>query len=62
MQLLVPSMVCDGCVSVVKTAILGVDPAATVQINLATKAVSVDTQIEADVVKQAITAAGHTLG
>ncbi|MGD1919631.1 MAG: heavy-metal-associated domain-containing protein [Pleurocapsa sp.] len=55
----VPSMVCDGCVSVVKEAILTHEPEAKVDINLDTKQVVVDTQASETSIKQIITAAGH---
>lgn len=58
-HLKVPSMVCDGCVSVVKEAILTHEPKATVNIDLDTKQVVVDTQASEASIKQIITAAGH---
>ncbi len=59
LQLSVPSMMCDGCASTVKTAITALDPAATVQVNLTTKLVSIETQAAEAAVKAAIVAAGH---
>jgi len=55
----VPSMVCDGCVSTVKDAILTHEPKAKVEIDLDTKQVDVDTDASAASIKQIITAAGH---
>ena len=58
-NLKVPSMVCDGCVSIVKEAILTHEPEAKVSIDLDTKQVTVDTQASEASIKQVITAAGH---
>ena len=60
-NLLVPSMVCDGCVTVVKEAIINQEPQAKVEINLDTKQVKVDTNASEESIKQIITAAGHTV-
>ena len=60
-NLLVPSMVCDGCVTVVKEAIINQEPQAKVEINLDTKQVKVDTNASEASIKQIITAAGHTV-
>ncbi|MDJ0571168.1 MAG: heavy-metal-associated domain-containing protein [Pleurocapsa sp. MO_192.B19] len=60
-NLQVPSMVCDGCVTVVKEAITTHEPEAKVQINLDTKQVSVETNASEASIKQAIVAAGHTV-
>ncbi|MEM8832725.1 MAG: heavy-metal-associated domain-containing protein [Cyanobacteria bacterium P01_G01_bin.19] len=57
----VPSMVCDGCVSTVESAILTHEPEAKVDINLDTKEVKVDTGASEESIKQIITAAGHTV-
>ena len=60
-NLKVPSMVCDGCVSTVKDAILTHEPQAKVNIDLDTKQVKVDTDASEASIKQIITAAGHTV-
>ncbi len=60
-KLKVPSMVCDGCVSTVKDAILTHEPKAKVEIDLDTKQVSVDTDASEASIKQVITAVGHTV-
>ena len=60
-NLLVPSMVCDGCVKVVQEAILNQEPKAKVEINLDTKQVKVDTNASEASIKQIIIAAGHTV-
>ena len=57
----VPSMVCDGCVSTVESAIITHEPEAKVDINLATKEVKVDTEASKESISQIITAAGHTV-
>jgi copper chaperone len=61
LQLTVSSMVCDGCVETVTKAVKAIDPAATVQVNLETKSVTIDTQVSETSVKDAITATGHTV-
>ncbi|MCC0179313.1 heavy-metal-associated domain-containing protein [Waterburya agarophytonicola K14] len=58
-NLKVPSMVCDGCVSSIETAILTHEPEAKVSINLDTKEVTVDTEASETSIKQIITAAGY---
>ena len=58
-NLKVPSMVCDGCVSTVKDAILTHEPKAKVDIDLDRKKVTVDTEASEASIKQIITAAGH---
>ncbi|MEM7758165.1 MAG: heavy-metal-associated domain-containing protein [Cyanobacteria bacterium P01_A01_bin.40] len=60
-NLQVPSMVCDGCVTVVKEAIITAEPNAKVEINLDTKQVTVDSQASEASIRQVITAAGHTV-
>ncbi|MGF1588885.1 MAG: heavy-metal-associated domain-containing protein [Pleurocapsa sp.] len=60
-NLKVPSMVCDGCVTIVKEAIVTHEPNAIVNINLDLKQVIVDTQASEASIKQVITAAGHTV-
>ena len=52
-------MVCDGCVSTVKEAILTHEPKAKVEIDLDTKQVKVDTEASEASIKQVITAVGH---
>ena len=60
-NLQVPSMVCDGCVSVVKNAIINAEPNAKVEINLATKQVTVESQSSEADLREIITEAGHTV-
>lgn len=57
----VPSIVCDGCVSLVKNAILSKEPKAQVEINLDNKIVKVDSQASETTIRQIIIAAGHTV-
>ena len=59
MNLKVPSMVCEGCVTAIKDAITGHEPNAKVEVNLDTKQVTVDTEASEESIKQVITAVGH---
>lgn len=61
MNFKVPSMVCDGCVTTVKEAILAQEPNAKVDIDLNTKQVKVDTEASQESIEQVVTAAGHTV-
>ncbi|MEM7590875.1 MAG: heavy-metal-associated domain-containing protein [Cyanobacteria bacterium P01_A01_bin.83] len=58
-NLKVPSIVCDGCVTTIKDAILTAEPKAKVDIDLGTKQVSVDTEASEASIRQVITAVGH---
>lgn len=60
-SLQVPSMVCDGCVDVVKDAIISQEPTAQIEINLETKNVKVSTQASEASIREIIIAAGHTV-
>lgn len=60
-ELKVPSMVCEGCVTAVTDAIHGHEPDSKVEIDLNTKQVSVDTEASEESIKQVITAIGHTV-
>ena len=61
MNFKVPSMVCEGCVTTVKDAILTHEPNAKVDIDLDTKQVTVDTEASEASIQQVITAVGHTV-
>ena len=54
-------MVCEGCVDTVKNAIAKKDASAEVAIDLETKKVAVETDRPTTDIKEAITAAGHTV-
>lgn len=60
-NLKVPSMVCEGCVTTVKEAILTHEPNAKVDIDLNSKQVKVDTEASRESIEQVVTAAGHTV-
>lgn len=61
LSITVPSMVCQGCADTVTNAIKTSDPKAGVNVDLATKQVTVDTSTSEANVKQAIEATGHTI-
>ena len=58
-ELQVPSIMCDGCVSAVTAGIHKQDPNAKVIANVETKQIKVETAIDAASVRQAILDAGH---
>lgn len=58
-QFHIPKMSCGGCVASVTKAVKGVDAGANVYADLATKLVTVDTQVAPAVLASAITAAGY---
>ena len=58
-NLKVPSIVCDGCVTTIKDAILTAEPNAKVDIDIDTKQVSVETGASEESIRQLITAVGH---
>lgn len=59
MQLKVPSMVCEACAQAVTQAVQSVDAGAKVSIDLASKAVTVESAASLEAVQQAIAEAGH---
>ena len=60
-NLKVPSMVCDACVTAVTKAIATQEPEAKIEIDLDNKQVTVETAASEESIKQAIIAAGHTV-
>ena len=56
----VPDMSCGHCVGSVTKAIMNLDSAARVEVDLPNKTVSVETTADAAVVSKAIEAAGYT--
>ena len=58
MQLSVPDMTCGHCKASVETALVALDPAATVQVDLAARRVAVDTSASAAQVIAALQDAG----
>lgn len=61
LQLTVPNMACSACSDTITKAIKAIAPAATVQADLKTKQVNVETQATEAEIKQAITDAGYTV-
>ena len=58
-QLTVEDMSCGHCIGRVTQAVQGVDPAASVDIDLPSKRVSIDSQADLDRIVAAIDAAGY---
>lgn len=58
-ELNVPSIVCDGCVSTITASIQQQDSSAKVAADVETKQVRVETTADAASIRQAILAAGH---
>ncbi len=61
LQINVPDMACGACASTITKAITALDATAIVEPDLTTKWISITTQAEAGVVKEAIAAAGYTV-
>lgn len=55
----VPDMSCGHCVGSVTKAIKSVDSAATIDVDLGNKTVSVETAVDASAISEAIEAAGY---
>jgi copper chaperone len=55
----VPDMTCGHCAKAVTAAVHAVDPAASVDVDLRTKLVTVDSGAEADALSDAIRQAGY---
>lgn len=55
----VPEMTCGHCVNAVTEAVKGVDPAASVDIDLSTKTVSVESDAPVELLSAAIHEAGY---
>lgn len=58
-QFHVAGMTCGGCARSVTNAVKGIDADATVNVDLATKLVAVDTKAEAGAIADAIRKAGY---
>jgi copper chaperone len=58
-ELHVEKMTCGGCASRVTRAVLAVDDAARVNVNLKSKTVQVESDLDSDTVASAITQAGY---
>ncbi|MEM6436247.1 MAG: heavy-metal-associated domain-containing protein [Cyanobacteria bacterium P01_D01_bin.115] len=61
LNLKVPSIVCDGCAETVTKAIHTVDANAQVNVDVSGKTVTAETNAAESVVREAITASGHTV-
>jgi len=59
LQLTVPKLACSACVDTITKAVKTVDPKAKVQAEPKTKLVSIETQADQTVIKEAIAAAGY---
>jgi copper chaperone len=62
LQLKVPNMACSACGTTITEAIKAIDPTATVQADPKTKLVNVETQAPEVAVKEAVIAAGYSVG
>jgi copper chaperone len=61
LQLTVPNMACSACATTITHAVKEIDPSATVEADLKTKLVKIETQQSETAVKAAITASGYTI-
>ncbi|MBM0742157.1 heavy-metal-associated domain-containing protein [Phormidium sp. CLA17] len=57
----VPNMACSACATTITNAVTSIDSTATVDADLKTKRVKIDTQQPEATVKEEIVAAGHTV-
>ena len=60
-ELQVPSIMCDGCVSAITSGIHKQDPNAKVTADVETKHVKVETTVDVASIRQAILDAGHAV-
>ena len=58
-ELTINDMTCGGCVASITRVVKGLDPAARVEANVATKRVSIDTPVDTGAVMAAIANAGY---
>ena len=61
LQLKVPNMACSACSDTITQAVKAIDPNATVQTDLKTKLVAIDTQASETTIREAITTAGYAI-
>ncbi|WP_249404337.1 heavy-metal-associated domain-containing protein [Stenotrophomonas sp. CFBP 13724] len=59
LQFHIPQMTCGSCAKPVRAALLGADPSAGIQIDMAARTVSVDTVLEPAVFLAALAEAGY---
>lgn len=57
----VPSIACEVCAETITKAIKNNEPSAQINVNVADKIVTVETQAPATQIKNAIISAGHTI-
>ena len=57
----VPSIACSGCGDTITKAIQTVEPEAKIDVDLATKTVTVEAKASEESIKQAVVASGHTV-
>ena len=61
LQIQVPSLMCEGCVTNVSQAILQKDENAQIEVDLANKTMSITTNLTEDLVRSAISEVGHEM-
>lgn len=61
LSITVPDMACGACAETITKAVQAIDPSATVQTNLESKAVEITASVSAESLSQAITKAGYTV-
>jgi len=59
LQLNLPSMACAACGDTIRNAVVAIDPTATVQADLKTKQVNIETQTSEAAIKNAVEAVGY---
>ncbi len=61
LQLTIPNMACSACSTTITDAVKKIDPSATVEADLKTKLVKIETQQSETSMKEAITLSGYTV-
>ncbi|ACK67190.1 Heavy metal transport/detoxification protein [Rippkaea orientalis PCC 8801] len=57
----VPSIACDGCANTITKAIQSEKPEATVSVDVASKVVTIETEVSEEMIRKIIEDVGHTV-
>jgi copper chaperone len=62
LELTLPTMTCGHCVGIVTKAIKHADPQASVEIDVASRRVRIETNVDRDTIEEALAEAGYVPG